>query len=116
MPKYLRPVNGLIFAASFCASPAVFAQTTVPSGLLNVISQSDNLCLGIKGGPSATQQTAAVEQETCSTQAETSQEFTFKPVSGGYEIVPADSGLALEPADGYNSTGRTIIEQWPFDD
>ncbi len=111
---YRHFVNGSIFLASLCVATGVFAQTTVPTGLVNVVSQSDGLCLGIKGGPSATQQTAAVEQETCSTTGETSQQFTFQPVKGGYEIIANNSNLALETADGYNSAQKTIIEQWPY--
>ncbi len=114
MPKYSLSISRFVFLASLCAGTGVFGQTTVPTGLVNVISQSDALCLGVQGGPGATQQAASIQQETCSTAADTSQQFTFRSVKGGYEIIANNSGLALEPAAGYNSVQRTIIEQWPY--
>jgi ricin-type beta-trefoil lectin protein len=103
-----------MFVASLFLTTGVFGQTTVPTGLVNVISQSDALCLGVRGGPGATQQTAAIEQESCVAAGESSQQFTFIPVNGGYKIIANNSGLALQPAAGYSSVERTIIEQWPY--
>ncbi len=88
----------------------------IPTTWVNFISKHSNKCLDMTGGPGATWQTDPAQQWDCSPNPQqTNQHFKFVPVSGGYKIQIANSGLSLQPLGGAFAALGAVIEQWPFE-
>ncbi|MFY0528763.1 RICIN domain-containing protein [Archangium gephyra] len=82
------------------ASPALAATTTI-------VAQHSNKCLDVRGGPTATQDGALIEQWSCTGQA--NQAWTLTDRGGGqYQLAAASSGKCVEVINGATGNGAGI--------
>ncbi len=101
----------LIRLSLFAVLSGAFLSAQAPSGWLNIVSDSDGQCIDMKGGPSATSAGVDAQQWTCLGTTQTNQIFEFVPVTGGYKLVPNNSGLALQPVSGSTANGTDIVQE-----
>ncbi|SEL98386.1 RICIN domain-containing protein [Streptacidiphilus jiangxiensis] len=80
-----------------------------PSGYHRLVVQHSGLCVDVAGA--STSNGAAIEQNSCATSGQTSQELQFLPVSGGYgELQDQNSGKDLVVQSASTTNGAAIIQ------
>ena len=94
----LAAAAGIVAAAA--SSPAQAQSTTV-------VAQHSGRCLDVRGGPTATNDGARIEQWSCTGQA--NQSWTLKDMGAGrYEFIAAHSGKCMEVVGGGTANGAAI--------
>ena len=116
--KYITATvaNGKVFVGT-TNSVGVFGNfpaplpTGIPSGFVNIISKNSGQCLAAPAG-ALTPGTQMI-QWPCNNYID--QRWQLIPVSGGYQITNANSGLQFDVAGGPSSTqDGAALSQWPY--
>ena len=101
----LRIVAAAVLSA-LVLFPAAHATAQTPAANGLIVSRNSGMCLGTPTG--ATAAGDRIVQYRCLDYAR--QQWTFRPVTGGYEIRNRNSGMCLDVFDGSPDNGAAVIQ------
>lgn len=85
--------------AQSSSSSSQFLPQTAYGSTTTIVAEHSGKCLDVRGGPTATQDGAIIEQWTCSGEANQDWNLNNKG-NGNYELIARSSGKCIEPIGG----------------